>query len=159
MNTQSKSYNELYRSFKWRIPENFNMGFEVCDRHANTNPNLTALIYENTNGDITQYSYQALKLFSNKLANLFQAKGLLSGDRICILLPQSLETGIAHISAWKSGIVSIPLFTLFGTDALQFRLSDSGARALITDIENLEKIKIIQEKLPSLDLILSLIHI
>ena len=154
MMTPAKNYDDLYKSFKWKIPKSFNMGFEVCDRHAITSPNLTALIFENTNGDITQYSFRALKLLSNKLANLFQAKGLKSGDRVGILLPQSVETGIAHIAAWKAGIISIPLFTLFGPDALQYRLADSGARALITDIENLEKIQLIREKLPDLDLVI-----
>ena len=149
--SHADSYDDVYRAHKWQIPEFFNMGFEVCDRHANTNPDLTALIFENTNGDITQYSFKALKLLSNKMANLFQAKGLKSGDRVGILLPQSVETGIAHIAAWKAGIISIPLFTLFGSDALRFRLTDSGARALITDIENLGKIESIRESLPDLE--------
>ena len=151
---QSNNYEEVYQALKWQIPEFFNMGFEVCDRHANTNPNLTALIFENTNGDVTQYSFKALKLLSNKLANLFLAKGLKPSDRIGILLPQSLETGIAHIAAWKAGMISVPLFTLFGPDALEYRLTDSGARALITDSENLGKLDLIRERLPDLDVVI-----
>jgi len=154
MLTQADSYDEVYRSLKWQVPEFFNMGVEVCDRQADADPGLTALIYENSNGDITQYSFQALKLLSNKLANLFQAKGLKPGGRVGILLPQSVETGIAHVAAWKAGLISIPLFTLFGPDALQFRLKDSGARALVTDIENLGKIESIRDTLPDLDVVL-----
>ena len=152
--TKAKSYNEVYSALKWRIPNFFNMGFEVCDRHANANPNSTALIFENLNGDITQYSFKALKILSNKLANLFQEKGLKAGNRVGILLSQSIETGIAHIAAWKSGLISIPLFTLFGPDALEFRLNDSSARAIITDIDNLEKIKLIRDNLPNLEVII-----
>ena len=151
---EADSYDEVCQALKWRIPEFFNMGIEVCDRHAETNPNSTALILETANGGVTQYSFQALKLLSNKLANLFQEKGLKAGDRIGILLPQSVETGIAHIAAWKAGMISIPLFTLFGPDALQPRLTDSGARALITDIDNLEKIDLIRDKLPDLDVVI-----
>ncbi len=154
MLTEASSYDEVYRSLKWQVPEFFNMGVEVCDRHADANPGRTALIIENTNGDVTQYSFQALKLLSNKLANLFLAQGLKAGDRVGILLPQSVETGIAHIAAWKTGLISIPLFTLFGSDALQFRLVDSGARALVTDTENLEKIETIRDTVPDLEVIL-----
>ena len=154
MLTEASSYDEVYRSLKWQVPEFFNMGIEVCDRHADADPGLTALIVENTNGDVTQYSFQALKLLSNKLANLFLGLGLELGDRVGILLPQSVETGIAHIAAWKAGLVSIPLFTLFGPDALQFRFGDSGARALVTDTENLEKIETIRDTIPDLDVIL-----
>ena len=154
MLTQADSYDEVYRSLKWQVPEFFNMGVEVCDRLADTAPGRTALIVENANGDITQYSFQALKLLSNKLANLFVAQGLKPGDRVAILLPQSVETGIAHIAAWKAGLISVPLFTLFGPDALQFRLEDSGARALVTAIEHLEKIETIRDTLGALDVLL-----
>ncbi|MEE9318248.1 MAG: acyl-CoA synthetase [Rhodospirillales bacterium] len=151
---EAEDYDAVYGPFQWKVPEFFNMGVEVCDKHADADPSLTALIFENENGDITQYSFQALKGLSNRLANLLAAKGLERGDRVGILLPQSVETGIAHIAAWKSGLVSIPMFTLFGEDALAFRLSDSGAKALITDTENLGKIEAIREDLPDLDVIL-----
>ncbi|MBL4690333.1 MAG: AMP-binding protein, partial [Rhodospirillales bacterium] len=154
MLTEAGSYDEVYRSLVWQVPEFFNMGVEVCDRHADADPGRTALIVENANADITQYSFQALRLLSNRLANMFTGLGLARGDRVGILLPQSVETGIAHIAAWKAGLISIPLFTLFGPDALQFRLADSGARALITDTENLGKIEAIRDTVPGLEVVL-----
>ncbi len=148
------NYDEVYRSLVWDVPEFLNMGALVCDRHADNDPTRTALIFENENGDVTQYSFQALKHLSNKLANLLQAQGLKKGDRVGILLPQSVETGFAHIAAWKAGMISIPMFTLFGPDALGFRLADSGASALITDIKNFEKIEEIRADLPDLKVVL-----
>jgi acetyl-CoA synthetase len=50
-----------------------------------------------------------------------------------VFLSQSLELPIAHLAAFRSGMISIPLFALFGEDALEFRLSNSGARAIVTD--------------------------
>ena len=38
-----------------------------------------------------------------------------------------------HLAAFRSGLVSVPLFTLFGEDALEFRLANSGAKAIVTD--------------------------
>jgi acetyl-CoA synthetase len=154
MLTRAETYENVHRALKWQIPEYFNMGVDVCDRHADATPDKTALVIEDEDGDVTQYSFLALKRLSNKLANLFVAKGLKPGDRVAILLSQSVETGIAHIAAWKAGLISIPMFTLFGEDALEFRLSDSGARALITDTDNLTKIETIREKLPNLEHIL-----
>ena len=151
---QADSYDEVYRSLVWDVPEFLNMGTLVCDRHADDDPARIALIFENENGDVTQYSFQALKHLSNKLANLLQAQGLKRGERVAILLPQSMETGIAHIAAWKAGLISIPLFTLFGLDALSFRLADSAAAALITNTENFEKIEEIRSALPDLKVVL-----
>ncbi len=147
-------YEDVYRALKWRIPASFNMGVDVCDKHAAATPEKTALIIEDSGGDVVQYSFLALQRLSNKLANLLTAKGLRRGDRVGILLSQSVETGIAHIAAWKAGLISIPMFSLFGEDALEFRLTDSGARALITDSENWPKIEAILENLPDLELVL-----
>ncbi|NQU61968.1 MAG: AMP-binding protein [Rhodospirillales bacterium] len=151
---EAESYDDVYGSFTWEVPEFVNMGTLVCDRHAIADPSRTALICQNENGDITQYSFQALMGLSNKLANLLVAKGLKRGDRLGILLSQSVETGIAHIAAWKAGLISIPMFTLFGEDALRFRFADSGARAVITDTENLGKIETIKPDLPDLGVVL-----
>ncbi len=151
MLTEAATYEEVCRAAVWQVPASFNIGVAVCDRHADADPARTALIHENEAGDIAQYSFLALKRLSNKLANVFQAQGLKRGDRVGILLPQSVETGIAHIAAWKSGLVTIPLFTQFGDEALKFRLADSGARALLTDTENLAKIEAIRDGLPALE--------
>ena len=86
----------------------------------------------------------------DRLANLLLAQGLGRGDRIGILLPQSPETAIAHVATYKMGMIAVPLFTLFGADALEYRLADSGARALITDRDNLAKIETIRDRLPDL---------
>ncbi len=154
MLTRADNYEDVRRALKWQIPEFFNMGVDVCDKHAGRTPDKTALIIEDEDGDITLYSFLALKRLSNKLANLYVARGLKHGDRVAILLSQSVETGIAHIAAWKAGLISIPMFTLFGEDALEFRLSDCGAKALITDADNYHKIEAIRDKLPGLETVL-----
>ena len=151
---EADTYDAVCRALVWDVPNTLNMGIEVCDRHADADPGRTALIYENEAGDVAQYSFLALKRLSNRLANLLVGRGLARRDRVGILLPQSVETGIAHVACWKAGLVSIPLFTLFGEDALKFRLADSGARALITDPENLGKIEAIRAALPALEVVL-----
>ena len=76
------------------------------------------------------------------------------GDRVAILLSQSLETALAHVAAYKAGLIALPLFTLFGPDALHYRLSDSGAGILVTDRDNWPKIEAIRDTLAPFKLIL-----
>ena len=149
---RAETYEDVRRALRWQVPEYFNMAVDVCDRHADSG--RTALITEDEDGRVTEYGFGDLMRLSNRLANLLGARGLERGDRVGILLSQSVETGIAHIAAWKAGLVSIPMFTLFGEDALEFRLADSGARALVTDAANLPKIEAIRDRLPALELLL-----
>jgi acetyl-CoA synthetase len=146
------TYEDARASFRWRVPSRYNIGVDVCDRHADAGAG-TALIHVTDDG-AREISFTDLKRASNRLANVFSTAGLTRGDRVAILLPQRPETAIAHIAAHKAGMVSVPLFTLFGEDALAYRLSDSGAAALITDADSLAKIDAIRHRLPDLKLVL-----
>ena len=136
---RGKSYEEVYGGFRWELPERLNIGVAVCDRHADGSGRL-ALVYEAPDGTVERFSYDDLKRLSNRCANALAAMGVGPGDRVGVLLPQRPETAIAHLAIYKLGAVALPLFTQFGPDALEHRLGDSGARALITDGETLAKV-------------------
>ncbi len=153
---RAESYEAARAGFRWRIPASYNIGVDVADRHAARDPRAAAIIDLDPSGAVTRYSFGDLARLSNRLANLFVAHGLERGDRVGILLPQTVETAVAHIAAYKAGLVAVPLFTLFGEDALEYRLGASGARALITNAENLVKIAAIRQRLPELGLVLSI---
>jgi len=148
-----KTYEEVYDSFGWEIPGFYNIGVDICDKWAHQRYRL-ALIYENEKGQIEQYTFWDLKRLSNRLANGLKAYGIGRGDRVGILLPQCPETAISHIAIYKIGAIAIPLFTLFGTDALEYRLSNSEAKGIITDEANIHKILEIWEKLPHLKVVI-----
>ncbi len=136
---RGNSYDEVYRSFRWALPERFNIGVAACDRHA-TGDGRLALVYEAPDGTVERFSFDDLKRLSNRCANALKGLGVRPGDRVGVLLPQRPETAIAHLAIYKLGAVAVPLFVQFGPDALEHRLADSGARALITDGDNLPKV-------------------
>ncbi len=147
------TYDEVVSSFRWDIPEHYNIGVDICDKWAEQ-PDRLALIFENESGQVEKYSFQDFKRLSNKLANGLKASGIGQGDRFAILLPQCPETAISHIAAYKIGAIAIPLFTLFGTDALSYRLANSAAKGIVTDSANLAKIMEIWENLPDLQVVI-----
>jgi acetyl-CoA synthetase len=149
---RAKNYGELSQHFSWRIPDSYNIGVDVCDRHANGSGRL-ALISINDSGHCRRYTFDDLSKLSNRFANALLEHGLQRGDRVGVLLPQAPETAIAHLAVFKVGLVSVPLFTLFGEQALQFRLADSAARAVVTDLVGLGKLIAIRGRLPSLEVI------
>jgi acetyl-CoA synthetase len=149
MLTQSASYDELYRNFHWEIPPRFNIATACCDRHADGSDRL-ALIYVDEDGAETRTSFDDVAEMSRRFANVLKADGLVRGDRVAVFLSQSLELPVAHMAAFRSGMVSIPLFALFGEDALEFRLSNSGAKAVVTDETGWQKLAKIRDRLPDL---------
>ena len=136
--------------FRWDIPADFNIATACCDRWAGRDPDRLALTHVGADGAAQDWSYGALKEASDRLAASFAARGLMRGDRVAVLLAQGPEVLITHFAAMKLGAVVLPLFTLFGPDALAFRLADSGARMLVTDAENLGKVEAIRGDLPAL---------
>ncbi|MET0606268.1 MAG: acyl-CoA synthetase [Beijerinckiaceae bacterium] len=151
-----RDYDRLVASFRWRVPERYNIGFDVCDRWAAGEPQRIALLdVDAASGDVTTVSYGDLRLRSNRLANLLQILGVRRGDRVAILLPQGPDVPVAHIATYKLGAVALPLAILFGVDALAYRLRDAGATALITNAAGVEKVRRISEPLDELKFIIS----
>jgi len=149
MLTETSSYDQLCRDFRWDIPAHFNIATACCDRYADGS-NRLALIYVDEDGSSTRTSFDEMRKLSCRFANVLKANGLARGDRVAVFLSQSLELPITHLAAFRAGIVSVPLFTLFGEDALQFRLANSGAKAVVTDEGGFEKLLKIRDRLPEL---------
>ena len=144
---RGSSDEEIRREFRWRVPARYNIGVDVVDRHGDR----PALIFLDERQAERRFTFREVSALSNRFANVLTARGLERGDRLAVLLPQTPETAIAHVAAFKAGLISVPLFTLFGEDALEFRLADSGAKALVTDAVGVAKLERIRDRLPTLE--------
>jgi acetyl-CoA synthetase len=145
--TRHATYAQTVSATHWNVPQHYNIGVDVCDKWADGTGRL-AIIHEKSPADIQHYTFDQLKAYSNQFAHVLQNAGVARGDRVGILLAQGIETAIAHIACYKLGLIAIPLFSLFGSDALAYRLSNSGARALVTNAEGVAKLDTIAAPLP-----------
>ena len=143
-------YASLCERFSWDLPRTYNMGVDVCDRHAGDKGRL-ALIHDHGDGTAQKWSFFELKRASDRLANALCGLGVERGDRVAVLLSQSPELPIAHAAAYKLGAVVVPLFALFGEEALRMRLQDSGAGVIVTDVEHHEVAATLRDELDSLE--------
>ncbi len=148
------TYEEIYREFRWQIPKYFNIGVAVCEKFALDEPERIALIGWKNVGRPDNYTYGELHNNSNRLANVFAQMGLKAGERVGIILPQSVETILTHIAVYKSGAIAVPLARLFAGDALAYRLKHSGARFVVTNQEGYKKISSVRSELPDLEMVL-----
>lgn len=147
MLTPGKDYDSVVAAFRWRVPRRYNIAVDVCDRHAASGG--VAMIVENESGTVTSHRFRDLSRLSSRFANALSHLGVGRGDRVAVLLSQGPELAIAHLAAYKLGAVVLPLFALFGPDAIAYRLKDSGAKMLVTDDHGLPKAREAEKELDS----------
>ncbi len=137
---QAPDFDSLYRKFRWEIPERYNIGVDICDRWAAAEPERLAILNVRPDWQVERITCRWLCETSDRLANVLRANGVERGDRVALMLPQTPEVAATHIAIYKLGAVVLPIATLFGPDALAYRLENSGAKALLTNAQGLAKL-------------------
>ena len=143
-------YEGLRERFAWNLPRSYNMGVDACDRHAWDRGRI-AIIHDREDGVVEKWTYRELKKASDRFANALTSLGIGRGDRVAVLLSQTPALPVAHVAAYKLGAIVVPLFALFGEDALRYRLADSGARVLVTDGEHREVAETLADEIEGLE--------
>src|SRR6266571_1818961 len=136
-------YEELYRNFRWDVPQRYNIARACCGQWA-ADANRTALYWEDESGATATHSFRDIQLAANRLSNGLTALGVKRGDRVAIVLPQRPETAVAYMAVFQMGAIALPLSHLFGPDALEYRINHAEATVAIVEpatIANLWSIK------------------
>ena len=142
-------HREVYEAFRWNVPPDFNIAHACCRRWAGERERL-ALCWEDESGEARMYSYWDLQRAANRFSNALRALGIERGDRVALILPQRPETVIAYLACFQMGAIAVPLSFLFGPEALEYRLADSGAKAVVVDPDTLQRLWPIRERLTEL---------
>lgn len=116
------------------VEAGFNACVECCDRYADND--RTALVWASANGQREDYSFAQMRDLSARVANMLVASGVLPGDCVAGLLPRIPELLATILGVWRAGAVYQPLFTAFGSKAIQHRLGISKATLIVTDSAN-----------------------
>ena len=145
----------LHHGFAWAVPERFNLAEVCCGRWARQTPRAVAIHWADEAGRTASLSYGALQARANRLSNALRALGVRSGDRVAVVMPQRLETAIAHIAIYQLGAVAMPLAMLFGPEALAYRLQDSGARLAIADDSAIANLRVARRDCPALQTVMA----
>lgn len=113
----------------WQIPARLNMARQCLDH-----PGGKVALIDLTQPQGGSVTYAQLSEMVDDVARAL-LKRVQPGDRVGVLLSQSVWCAVAHLAIWKIGAISVPLFKLFKHDALQSRVGDAGAGLVLTDEE------------------------
>ena len=161
-----QDYSSYSASFSWTnsakelngLPQNkgLNIAWEAIDRHTQDDKaNKTALRFIEKSLKTHDLTFKNLKELSNQFANVLQKLGIGKGDRVFTLTNRIPELYITALGTWKNRSVFCPLFSVFGPEPIQSRLSIGSGKVLITTEELYrKKIVLIRAALPKLKYVL-----
>jgi len=119
--------------YKWFDDGELNASANCLDKHMGTPvENKTAVIFESDDGVATKTTYKELLVRVSQFANALKADGIKKGDRVLIYMPMTLEGVIAMQACARIGATHSVVFGGFSAKALQERIIDAGAVAVIT---------------------------
>ena len=143
-------YADVHGSFRWLVPAQFNLAEVCCRRWARDTPEAVAVHWQHENGDVGSMSYAELQHQADRLAQSLMRHGVTRGDRVAIAMPQRPQTAVSHMAIYQLGGVAVPLSMLFGPEALEYRLNDSGARFAVVDETTIDALLAARPACPSL---------
>src|SRR5471032_606434 len=143
-------YATLHGEFRWSVPEKFNIAEMCLHRWARDTPGAVAIVQDAGEAAPLPFTYSALQRDARRLSNALGSLGVTRGDRVAVVMPQRPQTAIALMAIFQMGAIAVPLSTLFGAEALQARLNDSGARVAIVDEGSADGIAALRDACPAL---------
>jgi acetyl-CoA synthetase len=119
--------------YKWFDDGELNASANCLDKHMGTpTEHKTAIVFEADDGAVTTISYRDLLTRVSRFANALKAEGIRKGDRVIIYMPMTIEGVIAMQACARIGATHSVVFGGFSAKALQERIIDAGAVAVIT---------------------------
>lgn len=125
-------------SFAGDLASGINACVECCDRHVGEG--RVALNWAAASGERESLTFEDLQARSAQVANLLVEHGVQPGDRVSGLLPRVPELVALILGVFRAGAVYQPLFTAFGSQAIEQRLGASQAKVVVTDAANRSKL-------------------
>ncbi|QXZ10405.1 acetate--CoA ligase [Comamonas sp. Y33R10-2] len=119
--------------YKWFADGELNASANCLDKHMGTPvENKTAIIFEADGGEVTKVTYKELLARVSQFANALKARGVQKGDRVLLYMPMTIEGVVAMQACARLGATHSVVFGGFSAKAVQERIVDVGATAIIT---------------------------
>ncbi|GLC97976.1 AMP-binding protein [Cupriavidus sp. TA19] len=145
-------YHALYESFRWEIPPNFNIAEACCGRWARDPATMDriAVYTEHEDGRRNAHTFAYIQAEANRLSAALRGLGVARGERVAIVMPQRIETVIAHMAIYQLCAIAMPLSMLFGPEALAYRIAHSEACVAIADETSIDNVLAARPECPAL---------
>lgn len=125
------SFEDFKNNFKVNVPANFNFAYDVVDGWAQEAPAKKALCWTNDKGEHIDFTFAALKKYSDQTASYFQSLGIGRGDMVMLILKRRYEFWFSIIALHKLGAVAIPATNLLTEKDIIYRCNAATIKAIV----------------------------
>jgi acetyl-CoA synthetase len=135
-----RNYQTAKKTFRIDVPEHFNFGFDVIDRHAG-DPDRRALVWVDAAGkEQKTYTFRDIARLSNQAANVLRGLGVKKGDRVFVMLGRVPEWFFILAACHKLGAVIMPAPVILLPADIEYRITKGRANVVITNSANVRKV-------------------
>ena len=114
----------------------------LAARHARYRPDHTAVVFEGQ-----RFTHIEFNTRINRLANALRSLGLHRGDKVAVVLDNSLEVVEIYQAVAKTGMVVVPLSPLLRGEGLVTLINDADSAAVITMERMVEHFAPVRERI------------
>ncbi len=125
-------YHDAFRSFRWPRLDRFNWALDWFDVYARGNDRMALRIVED-DGQERALSFAELSARSDRVASWLRGLGARRGDRLLLMLPNTVPLWETILAAMKLGVVVVPATTQLTRDDLKDRFERGGVRHVVAD--------------------------
>jgi len=140
------SWDQAWDAFEGNLSQ-LNMGHEVIGKHSK-NERTAVKIIDFDSDSAEEVSFADLNDLASQFANFLRNIGLTESDIVASSLDCCTELYVTITGTWLSGSTYLPLSPLFGSDAIDYRLTDSEPKVLVTTRDHLDTLEQHDVRLP-----------
>lgn len=118
----------------------------LAARHARYRPEHTAVVFEGQ-----RFTHRQFNARINRLANALRSLGLHRGDKVAVVLDNSIEVLQIYQAVAKTGMVVVPLSPLLRGEGLVTLINDADSAAVITMDRMVEHFSQVRERIDVAD--------
>jgi acyl-coenzyme A synthetase/AMP-(fatty) acid ligase len=145
-------YEETRRSFRLKVPDDFNYTRDVVGRWAAAEPDKLALVAVDRTGERRQeITFAEMWRASNRVANAFgHGLGTSPGDRALVMLSRVPEWYDLLLGMFSVGVVPMPTTVQCTPGDIEYRVKRAEATVAVVDSEGATKVDEVRDRCPSL---------
>jgi acetyl-CoA synthetase len=118
---------------QWCVGGTTNLAYNCMERALERgSAEKIAILWEGEDGEKRSWTYGQLVAEAEHAAAGLKRLGIGAGDVVGIYMPFLPETIAAFLAITRIGAIALPVFSGFGPQAFIERLSDAGAKAVVT---------------------------